>query len=103
MVFVVQETKHNVWKAQQFGSLQAVFPVNQRFFGDTEEVIEAAHQCLAGFDDDDFLLLTGDPVAIGIATSIAAKMNGGKYKVLVWDRFREMYHPAQINLNGEQN
>lgn len=101
MVFVVQETKHNVWVAAKFGPLRAVFPQNQRFFVDTESSVQLARQRLATFGPDDFLLLTGDPVAIGIATSIAASHNRGKYKVLVWDRRQETYHPVEINLNGE--
>jgi len=50
-------------------------------------------------------LLTGDPVAIGLACSIAAFYNAGRYTALKWDRRERMYIPVKIDIteNGERD
>ena len=52
---------------------------------------------LLQFSDKDFLLLTGDPVAIGLACSIASFYNSGRYSVLKWDRRERLYIPIRID------
>ena len=53
---------------------------------------------LQNFGDKDFLLLAGDPVAIGMACAIVAFYNAGRYSVLKWDRREKLYIPIQIDV-----
>ena len=53
---------------------------------------------LDGFNDNDYLVLIGDPVAIGIATAVACSWNQGRAKLLKWDREKSEYFPVQIQI-----
>jgi len=54
---------------------------------------------ILNFNDDDYLLLIGDPSAIGIACAIAATNNRGQFKCLKWDKREYKYYPVEVNLN----
>jgi len=68
-------------------------------------VIRLLSNKLREFSDDDFLLAMGDPVAIGIASMVAADVNNGKVNMLKWDRENQCYYNVKINLyqKGESN
>ena len=57
---------------------------------------------LKNFNDDDYLLLIGDPTIIGVACSVASDINMGRYKVLKWDRRREKYYPLEFDITGRR-
>jgi hypothetical protein len=46
------------------------------------------------------LLLIGDPAIIALAGAIASKMNGGRFKVLKWDRDEKRYYDIEIDIRG---
>jgi len=50
------------------------------------------------FNTDDYLLLMGDPVLIGITCAVAAKKTNNNFKVLKWDRESNIYIPITIEL-----
>ena len=60
--------------------------------------IESAEQILKDFNEDDHLLLTGDPALIGVACSIVSDITNGKYNLLKWDKQERKYYPIEINL-----
>jgi hypothetical protein len=45
----------------------------------------------------DYLLAVGDPVIIGISTSMVSKATNGKYNMLKWDRQEKRYYPLEID------
>ena len=57
---------------------------------------------LKNFNDDDYLLLIGDPSIIGVACAVASDINMGRFKVLKWDRRREKYLPLEIDITGRR-
>ena len=57
-------------------------------------------QELKNFNDDDYLLLIGDPAIIAVAAAVAAKVNNGFFKVLKWDRDDKTYYDIEIDLKG---
>ena len=56
---------------------------------------------LKDFNDNDYLLLIGDPAIIGLCCAIAADINNGKFKVLKWDRNDKRYYDLEIDLRGK--
>jgi len=42
----------------------------------------------------------GDPIAIGLAVAIAANNNGGRVKMLKWDRRELRYYAIEANIQG---
>lgn len=64
----------------------------------TAPAIRLLKRRLRFFSDKDFLLLTGDPVAIGLVCSIAAVYNSGRYTALKWDRREKLYIPVRLDI-----
>ena len=105
-VYVVQEMpNHDIAPAMRFGNLSVLLPSNTQIAFSTVPTVRLLKRKLRGFTDNDFLLLTGDPVAMGLASSIAAVYNSGRYRVLKWDRREHMYIPVNIDIteNGERD
>lgn len=98
-VFVVQEMpNHDLAPAMKFGEMKVLLPPYAQIAFSTAPTIRNMRRKLKGFSDDDFLLLAGDPVAIGLACSIAAFYNSGRYTALKWDRREKLYIPVKIDI-----
>jgi len=82
-----------------------LLPSNTQIAFSTVPAIRRLRNKLREYGDSDFLLLTGDPVAIGLACSIAALYNAGRYTALKWDRREKVYIPVRIDIteNGERD
>ena len=68
------------------------------FFPKAKQDSEAIKNILKDFNDDDFLLMMGDPSIIGVACAIVAQNNVGRFSVLKWDRQEARYYPIKFNL-----
>jgi hypothetical protein len=98
-VYVIQERpERNVLSASQYGELTLVLPFNRQIVLSAAPTIQKMRKVLKDFNDEDYLLLMGDPAAIGIACSIVSDLNRGKYKLLKWDKNEMMYYPVQVDL-----
>lgn len=109
IVYVVQEPRYrdtdgswktvNMLPALDFGKLEALLDAGQQVSVlNTASVVRQLKAGLAKYTDEDYLLLAGDPVAIGIACSIVAAHTRGKYTLLKWDRQERRYYPVHVNL-----
>ena len=73
-VFVVQEMpNHDIAPAMRFGEMKVLLPSNTQIAFSTIPTVRTLRRKLRDYKDEDFLLLTGDPVAIGLACSIDRK------------------------------
>lgn len=105
-VFIVQEMpNHDIAAAMKFGEMSVLLPSNTQIAFSTVPTVRMLRRKLREYKDGDFLLLTGDPVAIGLACSIAAFYNSGRYTALKWDRRERLYIPVKIDIteNGERD
>jgi hypothetical protein len=89
----------------RYGSIEILLPSNTQIAFSTAPVIRRLRRKLMNFGDSDFLLLTGDPVAIGLVCSIASFNNGGRFTTLKWDRREKLYIPIKLDAteNGESD
>ena len=98
-VFVVQEVSgRNILSAEKYGELELLLPNNSQIVLSSGPTVRRLNQKLKNFSDDDYLLLMGDPSAIGIACAIASSNNRGRFKCLKWDKREFRYYTVQINL-----
>jgi len=99
-VYITQELRGRDFSdALSFGDLEVVIPSFMSVSsGHIDQVVERAETVLASFSDKDYLLLSGDPVCIGLSCAIAAFNNCGSYRVLRWDRLTQSYDEVQVNL-----
>jgi|TARA_R100000995_G_scaffold84152_1_gene61991 hypothetical protein len=99
-VYVIQEnSKFNIISARQYGELIPIFEEGKQIMLSPAPAIQKLKYILRDFNDDDFLLLIGDPSMIGLACAIAADKNRGKFKVLKYDRRTYEYYPIDIDIN----
>lgn len=105
-VFIIQEMpNHDIAPAMKYGDMLVLLEPNTQIAFSTAPTIRMLRRKLRDYKDGDYLLLTGDPVAIGLACSIAAFYNAGRYTTLKWDRRERMYIPIKIDIteNGERD
>jgi|TARA_R110000751_G_scaffold33274_1_gene82952 hypothetical protein len=105
-VYVVQEVQgRNIASARQYGNFEVLLPSNTQIMLSASPSVRRMKSVLHDYKDGDYLLLMGDPAAIGVACSIAAFYNRGKYSILKWDRQEGLYYPVDIDLHqkGELN
>ena len=108
-VFVTQELKFrdhdgrvkpkfDVTPAKQYGAIKFLAPWAPLQAMATQPVIQAMRSKMAGFCDDDYLLPVGNPVIQSMAAAIAASINIGRVKFLLWDRQQQGYLEIHADL-----
>jgi hypothetical protein len=103
-VFVVQEVPgRNILGARSYGDLRVLLPSNTNIVLSPGPTIRRLREGLKEFNDQDYLLLMGDPAVIGLACVIASDINVGTYKVLKWDRIEKDYYPVSIDIHQKGN
>jgi|TARA_R100000995_G_C3473448_1_gene119567 hypothetical protein len=99
-VYLVQENPYvNVLSAGEYGDIEILFDSGQQIMFSPQPAIKKLRRKLKSFCDDDYLLMMGDPAAMGIACCIAADINRGRFKILKWDKKERKYYPVSININ----
>ena len=105
-VYIVQENPNvNIIGAGRFGDLIPLLPPGRQITLSSAPVVKLLNAKLKNFNDKDFLLAMGDPVAIAIASMVASDINNGKVNMLKWDRENQCYYNVPIDLyqKGENN
>ena len=113
IVYVIQEIpgtqsgkpKINIMGASKYGEFKFLLPEFSQIIFSPGPLVYKLRQGLKDFNENDYLLLTGDPAIIGVACSIVSDMTNGKYNLLKWDKQEKKYYPIEINLHekGEIN
>ena len=99
-VYILQEAPgKNLVPAQKYGELELLLPARTNLMFSTGPEIQKLKNKLIDFSDEDYLLLVGDPAAIGLCCAIAASINGG-FSVLKWDRQEMTYYPVTFDIRG---
>ena len=99
-VYVLQEMGRNIRSAEKFGDLKVVLPDNRQIVLSSGPLTFKLKHALKDFNDNDYLLLMGDPAIIAVAGAVVSDVNGGKFKVLKWDRDEKKYYDIEIDLKG---
>jgi len=103
-VYVVHEPTHpsgermiDLTPALAFGQLRYLLP-SARLPSNPQAIVEQVRRNLADFTAADYLLLSGSPVAIGVATALAVSKTGGTVKMLRWQRKTSCYEEQLVDL-----
>ena len=97
-VFVVQETDLNLVDATRFGELIALLPGRLNITMNPTPVVRTLRQKLRGLTDSDYILPVGDPIAIGLAFTVAADLNRGRFKALKWNKDEKAYYIVSVDI-----
>lgn len=99
-VYVTQESNgRNFLPARKYGDLVALMPYNAQVVLSASPAIRKLRRGLRNFTKDDYLLLSGDPIIMGIAISIALDNSQGKGKFLKWDKLEKDYYEVAIDIH----
>ena len=99
-VYVLQEMGRNTRSAEKFGDLKVGLPDNRQIVLSSGPLTFKLKHELKDFNDNDYLLLMGDPAIIAVAGAVVSDVNGGRFKVLKWDRDEKKYYDIEIDLRG---
>ena len=99
-VYVLQEMGRNIRSAEKFGDLKVLLPDNKQIVLSSGPLTHKLTKELSTFNDDDYLLLMGDPAILALAGAVVSEMNRGKFKILKWDRDEKKYYDIEIDLRG---
>lgn len=103
-VYVTQEARgRDISDALAYGDIEILIPATEQAYSSSDAVVFQMEQKLKDFNSQDYLLLSGDPIAIGLSFIFAARANNGAFKVLKWDRLEEKYYPISIKLPSFKN
>lgn len=102
-VYVVQESPgKNILSATDYGEIVVLLPESRQLMFSAGAIVNELNMKMSKFCDDDYILLIGDPAAIGAACAVASRWNNGKVKMLKWDRQELKYFPVQISIYPER-
>ena len=90
--------KINIIGAQKYGEFKFLLPEFSQMIFSPGPLVYKLKQGLKNFNENDHLLLTGDPALIGVACSIVSDITNGKYNLLKWYKQERKYYPIKINL-----
>jgi hypothetical protein len=107
-VYITHEMRgRDISTALEYGAVKVVLPIECQITDNPTQkgvAIEIVEDTLRDFNDEDYLLLAGDPACIAICFTIAALNNNGHVRILKWDRLRESYYPVEIQIEiGESD
>jgi hypothetical protein len=99
-VFLTQQQHHDVSDAKRFGDIVTVYRPNTQVYGDTPHFVDIARNMMKDIDEDDNLLLLGDPVLQTILIGIMVEKLG-MANILKYDRKNQSYQHYQIDLEAQ--
>lgn len=91
-VFVVQDNPRiDVTPAQKFGEIKCLFRAHDQVYHETTEAVTRVHDQLKNIEEDDYLVMSGDPCLMVVVACVAADLLDGKLNLLKWDRREHQY------------
>ena len=92
--------KFNLAPAERYGPLKFLLSPNAAPWR-TEDVMAELRAKLSGFTSEDYLLLIGNPVLIGLATAVAADA-AGRVQFLQWNGTAQGYLAVEATVFDEE-
>lgn len=83
--------------AAAYGDLEVLIKSNNIGIA-LQPLVASLKHALRNYSDDDYILTVGDPVAIGLASTIAAQANRGRVTFLRWDRQTRAYIKIKVEI-----
>jgi len=95
----------NLLPAAVYGRVQpAALPAHAQatFNEGCDATLRRLRYALGAFAEEDYLLLLGDPVAIGLAVLVTSEATNGRFALLKWDRQERVYFPIYVDTHHKK-
>ena len=86
--------------AQVYGQQRILFEPRPVIF-DTVRVTRHLNHELRNFSDEDWIICVGDPSLMTTTVAVAARINGGRFGLLKWDRRSQQYAGIRVDISGK--
>ena len=101
-VYITQESGgRSFLPARKFGKLVALLPNEAQVVLSAAPTIRKLRRGLKDFTQEDFLLLSGDPLIMGLAIWIALDNSQGKCSFLKWDKIERDYYDVDVDIHDK--
>jgi len=88
--------------ALDWGEVETILPGTAQVVLSSVPALRAIRRKLRNFTDEDYILLSGDPIIMGLCMMVAAETNMGRMQLLKWDRRNKKYNPVTIDCNEKE-
>lgn len=97
-VYIAQKRpRFDLETAAEYGRMYTVFREFDQFLDPASSAANML-RTMSNFTDRDHILAIGHPVGLAMLASAAARMNGGRVKMLVWSNELSRYYSVQMDL-----
>lgn len=88
--------KFNLAPAEEYGELVDLLSPTASPFR-PQSVLDEIREKLADYGDEDYLLLVGNPILLGLSVAIAAMANDGRINLLQWSGREQKYIAVEVD------
>ncbi len=89
--------KFDMTSAEKFGKIETLLSPSASPFN-TQPIVDELVEKLKSYNDDDYLLLIGNPILIGLVVATAADFNDGRVNLLQWSGTKNQYISVRADL-----
>ena len=102
-VFITQEMHgRNFLPARHYGKLVAVLPDNAQIVISATPILRKIQRALSDYNKEDFLLLSGDPIIMGLCMMVASEKTNGFLKMLKWEKREKDYYEVNVDYYNKE-
>lgn len=87
---------HDLGPASEYGKIEIILGPGNVNQGQQDATASVIQEAMKGFNNSDYILDVGCPVARSIAFVVAGAYNEGRYNLLKWDKYRRRYDLFEI-------
>ena len=103
-VFITQEMHgRNFLPARHFGQLVAVLPDNAQVVISATPILRKIQRTLSDYSNEDYLLLSGDPIIMGLCMMVASEKTNGILKMLKWEKREKDYYAVTVDYYDKES
>ena len=93
-MYMLFKSSRTIILARQVWRFRVLLPSNTQIMLSASPSVRRMKKILQDYKTEDYLLLIGDPAAIGVACSIKLRILIGRFNILKWDRQEGIYYPV---------
>lgn len=106
-VYITQrQPTFDLTPAMEYGDIKTIMPTGSQIYFEADEFVHIARDKLKDVTPEDYLILTGDPIMMGICFAVMAEKTGGVVRCLKWDRRKGSnggYVFVNVNFESQPN
>jgi len=98
---IFNDGRRSFHKAEKFGELVTVMDSGyDSEYRRTDVMVNYIKERMAGFSDEDFILMIGEPTLCALVTNVAVELSETKsVNILRWDKIHMSYIPLMVDFS----